>query len=173
MISWALFYFAFAWNLTTASVLPPNLHEQVNSSNHFVLPPTDKALSTFESRELVPVCYPAGHDRRGNPRHPPISHLPDCGQAAHQLLSTHLQPPDEPRAWHPIRYDWRHGSCGISLMPNAMFSVDYFSTGLIAARALEIKSACVNEAHGWRGGEMVIGEMEVFEVGIYGIKRER
>ena len=58
-------------------------------------------------------------------------------------------------------------------MPNQMFSVDYFSRGAIAAVALQVKSACVNQANGWRGGEMGIGGNGAFEVGILGVKERR
>ena len=58
-------------------------------------------------------------------------------------------------------------------MPNEAFSMDMFSRGAIMAAAFRVKSACVNEANGWRGGEVVIGGEGAFEVGVFGMEKWR
>lgn len=159
-------------SLTLSVALPrsPQL-DHANPSSPIPLPslhlPTNKTSTPLPDPK--PTCYPPTLDRYHKPFHPPIVSLSDCGRAVRDLVSHRFGPPTEAEAWYRIRHEWADRSCGISLMPNDASSVDIFSRGAIVAAALRIKSACVNEANGWRGGEVVIGGEGAFEVGIFGM----
>lgn len=116
-----------------------------------------------------PTCFPSTHEPKHYPVYPAIRSLLHCGRAARALLSNRYSSPTEPQTWTPIRHEWVFQSCGISLMPNNVFSVDLFSRGEIAAAALQVKSACVNQEHGWKGGEILIGYNRAFEVELFGV----
>ena len=164
-------------SLTICVTLPRSQHP--NHVNH--LSPTSPHSPTNRNSTALsntkpathPTCYPPTLDRYHKPLHPPIVSLADCGRAARDLISKRFGPPTDAEAWYPIRHEWADKSCGISLMPNEAFEVDMFSRGAIMAAAFQVKSACVNEAHGWRGGEVVIGGEGAFEVGVFGMEKWR
>ncbi|KAG7009318.1 hypothetical protein G7Y79_00003g011860 [Physcia stellaris] len=137
--------------------------------------PTNRNSTTLlnTTPSTHPTCYPPTLDRYHKPLHPRIISLADCGRAARDLISARSGPPTDAEAWYPVRHEWADRSCGISLMPNGAFSVDTFSRGAIMAAAFRVKSACVNEANGWRGGEVVIGGEGAFEVGVFGMEEWR
>lgn len=65
-------------------------------------------------------------------------------------------------SWHT----WTSGSCSIRLIPAVVSSRDVFTRLDIARVAARIHTSCVNEAHGYRGGIMGVGQRRMFDISV-------
>lgn len=141
--------------------------------------PKDIELSAFSSLSLpiaflvsnittteavLPQCWP------DNPEHTkdasPITHPADCFQAVLKMLSEGSDL--DLRVWDGQRA-WTYGSCGLFLVTSPRLPIhrDTFSRNDVAQCAESIRQACVDEAHGYRGGILPIAA-GVFQVAVSG-----
>ncbi len=102
-----------------------------------------------------------------------ITTVSDCGLAVREMISEGSHAAD-PIRWGPDidRYlIWAWGTCGILLIPNSPQSFDTFSRLKLAEAVMRLVSACVTEAHGYKGGTTKFGPKGVFTLSVSGRPR--
>ena len=174
MLFLALFIF-FASPLLFTAFAIPTAHNSTTSALSHVNPPNfppPNLTTVFLASNLTttaawdPRCWPDVPDPDPAKRASPITHPADCFQTVLRMLA---QGSDvELLVWDTVKA-WIHQSCGLFLVPSRHLPIhrDTFSRNDIAQSAESVRLACVNEEHGYRGGEVAIAA-GVFKVAIAG-----
>ncbi|KAL8668857.1 MAG: hypothetical protein Q9168_006528 [Polycauliona sp. 1 TL-2023] len=139
--------------------------------------PSQNAPSLFNHNLTIPALGPLKINCYRQPPLP-IKRLPragihDCYTALQYLLRGEktmapIQFTEDDRRGFAVPFAWAHGTCQIiinNLTPNAE---ETFSFALIAHLAAEITEACVLELPGSLGGEVKLGNRNLFEVVVAG-----
>lgn len=174
MLSLAFFiFFASSLFFTTFAIL--TAHNSTTSAlidvNPSIFPPPNLTTVFLASNftttaDWDPRCWPDIPDPDPAKRASPITHPADCFQTVLRMLS---QGSDlELLVWDSVKV-WIHESCGLFLVPSRQLPIhrDTFSRNDIAQSAESVRLACVNEEHGYRGGDVGIAA-GVFKVAIAG-----
>ena len=113
-----------------------------------------------------PRCWPNNPDPDPTKEASSITHPADCFQAVLKMLAEGSDL--ELLVWDRLR-SWIYDSCGLFLLPAEGLPVhrDTFTRNDIAQCAENLRLACVNKEHGFRGGILPIAA-GVFHVAVSG-----
>ena len=146
-------------HFTTALVLPSDAILSLSTVKNASFP---TIITNITTSNALPFCWPTGRENY------PIS-PDDCDDAIVDLIS---RGGTLPVVWTSQR-QWHYRTCSILLIPNDpgvsdtfQNAQDTFSRLDIARVAKEIKVACINEEHGFRGGVKDIGPQRVFYLSV-------
>ena len=114
------------------------------------------ANNTFDPQNYETTCWSAAQI-------PPIEHPEDCYQAIRLIY-------DEGHALTPVMWrearTWVFHSCALLLVPDTQPAEDVFPLFDLVNAVSQIQHLCMDSEHGFRGGHVGIGSLDVFHVAV-------